>query len=68
MKNFIEIISTVFEIWTKNVKNAPKKGVFPDLRPQKIFFKNQALSLFIIYQCLTSYKESEKLLEVLWEK
>ena len=45
------------------MKNAPKKGVFPNLRPPKIFFKNRALSLLYPYGALTLYK-LEKTIEL----
>ena len=38
-------------------------GVFPHLRPPKIFFKNRALSLLYPYGALTSCKKLEKSLE-----
>ena len=63
MQNYIKIVRAVFEIWTKNIKNAPKMGVFPHLRPPKIFFKNRALSLLYPYGALTSCKKLEKSLE-----
>ena len=35
-------------------------GVFPHLRPPKIFFKNWALSLLYPYGAITSCKKLEK--------
>ena len=48
------------EIWTKNIKNAPKIAVLPHLWPPGFFFKNRALSLLYPYGALTSYKKIEK--------
>ena len=62
-QNFIKILRAVFKIWTKNIKNAPKMGFFPHLRPPKIFFKNRALLLLCPYSVLTSCKKFEKSLE-----
>ena len=63
MQNYIKIVRVVFEIWTKNIKNAPKMGGFPHLRPPKIFFKIRALSLLYPYGALTSCKKLEKSFE-----
>ena len=62
MLNFIEIVGAVFfEIWTKNIKNAPKMGVFPHFcDPPRFFFKNRALSLLYPYGALTLCKKLEK--------
>ena len=48
---------------TKYIKNTPKMGFFPHLCPQKIFFKNRALSLLYPYGALTSCKKLEKNIE-----
>ena len=50
-QNCIKIVGAVFEIWTKNIKNAPKMGFFPICDP-KIFFKNRALTLLYTYGAL----------------
>ena len=64
MQNFIKIVRAVLsEIWTKNVKNAPKRGVSPHLQTPKIFFLNRALSLLYPYGALTSCKKLGKSLE-----
>lgn len=63
MQNYIKIVRAVFEIWAKNIKNTPKRGVFPHLRPPKNFFKNRALSLLYPYGALSSCKKLEKSLE-----
>ena len=60
MQNYIKIVRAVFEIWTKNIKNAPKRGVSPICDPQRFFFKNWALSLLYPYGALTSCKKLEK--------
>ena len=60
MQNYIKIVRAVFEIWTKNIKNAPKRGVFPHCDPRVFFFKNWALSLLNPYGALTSCKKLEK--------
>ena len=62
-QNFVKILKAVFEIWTKNIKNAPKRGVFPHLRPPRIFSKIGLLSLLYPYGALTSCKKLEKSLE-----
>ena len=59
-QNFVKILRAFFEIWTKNIKNALKRGVFPHLWPPMIFFKNRALSLLYPYGALTSCKKLEK--------
>ena len=62
-QNFVKILRAVFEIWTKNIKNAPKMGFFPICDPPRFFFKNRALSLLYPYGALTSCKKLEKSLE-----
>ena len=51
MQNFIKIVRAVFEIGTKNIKNAPTMGVFPP---------NRALSLLYPYGVLTLCKKLEE--------
>ena len=49
------------KIWTKNIKNTPKKVFFfPFVIPQDFFLKNQALSFLYPYGALTSCKKLEK--------
>ena len=48
------------EIWTKNVKNAPKNGLFPPFVTPKVFFSKIRLSLLYPYGALTSCKKLEK--------
>ena len=50
-QNFIKIIRAIFEIWTKNIKNAPKMGVFPHLWPPKIFFQKSGSVTFVPLWC-----------------
>ena len=50
-QNFVKILRAVFEIWTKNIKNAPKMGVFPHLRPPKIFFQKSGSVTFVPLWC-----------------
>ena len=45
MQNLIEIVRVVFNIWTKNIKNAPKMGFFPHLRPPRFFFLKKTFEL-----------------------
>ena len=63
MQNYIKIVRAFIEIWTKNIKYAPKMGVFPHLGPPKIFFKNRALSLLYPCGALSSCEKLEKSLE-----
>ena len=63
MQNYIKIVRVVFEIWTKNIKNAPKRGVSPNLQPPRFFFKNRALSRLYPYGALTSCKKLENINE-----
>ena len=63
MQNFIKVVRAISEIWTKNIKNAPKMGFFPICDPPRFFFKNRALSLLYPYGALTSCKKLEKSLE-----
>ena len=60
MQNYIKIVGAVFEMWTKTIKNAPKRRVFPICDPPRFFFKNRALSLLYPYGALTSCKKLEK--------
>ena len=57
---FHYMVRVDFKIWTKNIKNGLKMGVFPNLLPTMIFFKNRALSLLYPYDALTSCKKLEK--------
>ena len=59
MQNYIKIVRAVFEIWTKNIKNAPKMVFSPICDPPKIFFQILALSLLHPYVALTSCKKLE---------
>ena len=59
-QNFVKILKAVFEIWTKNIKNAPNMGFSPICDPPRFFFKNRALSLLYPYGALTSCKKLEK--------
>ena len=61
MQSFVKILRAVFEIWTKNIKNAPKMCFSPicDLS-HILFFKNLAQSLLYPYGALTSCKKLEK--------
>ena len=57
----------------KNLANNLEKGLpsdtlFCSLWMNQAFFKNPSQSLFIIYQCLTLCKESEKSLELFSRK
>ena len=61
MQKIRKILRAVFEIWTKNIKNAPKRGVFPIYDPPRFFFKNRALSLLYHYDALASCKKLEQI-------
>ena len=63
------------EIWTKNINNAPKMGIFPHLWPPGFFFSKIGLCHFCTlmvpweqkYGALTSCKKLEKLMDRLWD-
>ena len=61
-QNFVKILGAVFEIWTKNIKNAPKMGVFPHLRPLKIFFQKSGSVTFVPLWCSNFMQKSRKIL------
>ena len=61
MQKIRRILRAVSEIWTKNIKNAPKMGVFPHLWPPRFFLKNRALSLLYPYGALTSCKTRQSI-------
>ena len=71
MQNFVKILRAVFEIWTKNIKIAPKMGVFPHLRPPKIFFQKSGsvtFFLFSISNIVQSFIEIVKAVFEIWTK
>ena len=66
-QNFIKILRAVFEIWTKNIKNAPKMGVFPHLRPPKIFFQKSGSVTFVPLWCTNFMQKNRKILRAVSE-
>ena len=67
MQNFVKILRAVFEIWTKNIKNAPKMGVFPHLRPPKIFFQKSGSVTFVPLWYTNFMKKIRKILRAVSE-
>ena len=67
MQNFVKILRAVFEIWTKNIKNAPKMGVFPHLRPPKIFFQKSGSVTFVPIWCTNFMQKIRKILRAVSE-
>ena len=67
MQNYIKIVRAVFEIWTKNIKNAPKMGVFPHLRPPKIFFQKSGSVTFVPLWCTNFMQKIRKILRAVSE-
>ena len=61
-QNFVKILRAVFEIWTKNIKNAPKMGVFPYLRPPKIFFQKSGSVTFVPLWCTNFMQKIREIL------
>ena len=37
MQNYIKIVGAVFEIWAKNMKNTPKRGLATTVQPEPDF-------------------------------
>jgi len=66
-QNFVKILRAVFEIWTKNIKNAPKMGVFPHLRPPKIFFQKSGSVTFVPLWCTNFMQKIRKILRAVSE-
>ena len=66
-QNFVKILKAVFEIWTKNIKNAPKMGVFPHLRPPKIFFQKSGSVTFVPLWCTNFMQKIKKILRAVSE-
>ena len=66
-QNFVKILRAVFEIWTKNIKNAPKMGVFPHLRPPKIFFQKSGSVTFVPLWCTNFMQKFRKILRAVSE-
>ena len=60
MQNYIIIVRAVFEIWTKNIKNARKMEVFPHLRPPKIFFQKSGSVTFVPLWCPNFMQKNRK--------
>ena len=60
MQNFIKIVRAVFEVWTKNIKNAPKMGVFPICNPQVFFFQKAGSVTFVPLRCPNFMQKLEK--------
>ena len=67
MQNSVKILRAVFEIWTKNFKNAPKMGVFPHLRPPKIFFQKSGSVTFVRLWCTNFMQKIKKILRAVSE-
>ena len=68
MQNYIKIVRAVFEIWAKNIKNTPKRGVFPHLRPPKNFFQKSGSVSFEILWYTTFMQKIKKILRAVSEK
>ena len=66
-QNFVKILRAVFEIWTKNIKNAPKMWVFPHLRPPKIFFQKSGSVTFVPLWCTNFMQKIRKILRAVSE-
>ena len=66
-QNFVKILRAVFEIWTNNIKNAPKMGVFPHLRPPKIFFQKSGSVTFVPLWCTNFMQKIRKILRAVSE-
>ena len=62
MQNYINIVIAVFQIWAKNIKNAPKRGVFPHLWPPKIFFQKSGSVTFVPLWCTNFMQKIRKIL------
>ena len=67
MQNYIKIVRAVFEIWTKNIKNAPKMGFFPHLQPPKIFFQKPGSVSFVPLWCTNFMQKIREILRVVSE-
>ena len=66
-QNDVKILRAVFEIWTKNIKNAPKMGVFPHLRPPKIFFQKSGSVTFVPLWCTNFMQKIRQILRAVSE-
>ena len=67
MQNYIKIVRAVSEIWTKNIKNAPKRGFFPHLRPPTIFFQKSGSVTFVPLWCTNFMQKIRKILKAVSE-
>ena len=62
MRNFRNFWWLDAEIWAKNIKNTPKMGVFPHLRPPKFFFQKSGSVTFVPLWCTNFMQKIRKIL------